>query len=179
MRARRKLEDRPAGPRAAAALEEPGEVRLGQLQDYVGFHLRLAQNAAFHAFVRRIGRLDLGPGRFAFLSLIGENPGISQTALGRANGRDKSTLTPVLDDLVRRGLVRRERLARDRRSYSLSLTGAGEEMLAELTRHAEEHEAVIDRLIGSEEKTAFLDALRRLIGGLAPGNGAEGADAED
>ena len=52
------------------------------------------------------------PGRFAMLTLIGRNPGISQTALSRANGRDKSTLTPLLADLVRRGLVRRTRTQR-------------------------------------------------------------------
>ncbi len=157
------------GAAAAPGVDEAGEIRLGQLGDYVGFHLRLAQNAAFHAFARRIGSLDLGPGRFAFLSLIGENPGISQTALGRANGRDKSTLTPVLDDLVRRGLVRRERLERDRRSYALNLTEAGYAFLAELTRHAERHEEVIDRIIGPAEKANFIRLLRRLASELPAG----------
>jgi DNA-binding MarR family transcriptional regulator len=111
-------------------------LRLGPLADFIGFHLRLAQEASFQAFARRVRGLDLRPGRFAVLALIGENPGISQTALGRASGRDKSSLTPALDDLAGRALIHRRRVARDRRSYALSLTPKGERLLATLLTHA-------------------------------------------
>ena len=56
----------------------------------------MAQIASFQAFAREVGEVDLPPGRFALLTLIGRNPGISQTVLSRAAGRDKSTLTPAL-----------------------------------------------------------------------------------
>ena len=49
-------------------------VRLGPLADFIGFHLRIAQEASFQAFARRAGAVELGPGRFALLMLIGENP---------------------------------------------------------------------------------------------------------
>src|ERR1043165_8828555 len=65
--------------------------------------------AAFGAFSRLAKEIGTRPGRFATLMLIGRNPGISQTALSRANGRDKSSLTPVLNDLDRRGLATRDR----------------------------------------------------------------------
>ena len=78
-------------PKVTPPAAEP--LRLGPLADFVGFHLRLAQEASFQAFARRVRDLDLRPGRFAVLALIGENPGISQTALGRVSGRDKSSLT--------------------------------------------------------------------------------------
>ena len=97
----------------------------GPLADWIGFHLRMAQIASFQAFAREVGEVDLPPGRFALLTLIGRNPGISQTVLSRAAGRDKSTLTPALRDLKRRGLIERQRLASDRRSYHLTLTPAG------------------------------------------------------
>ena len=62
-------------------------------------------------------RVGLSPGRFAALILIDRNPGISQTASRRAIGSDKSTLTPVLDNLVKRGLISRARTRSDRRLY--------------------------------------------------------------
>jgi hypothetical protein len=89
----------------------------GPLPEWLGFHLRMAQIASFQAFAREVGEVDLPPGRFALLTLIGRNPGISQTVLSRAAGRDKSTLTPALRDLKRRGLIARNRLESDRRSY--------------------------------------------------------------
>ncbi|SHK03348.1 DNA-binding transcriptional regulator, MarR family [Roseomonas rosea] len=141
-------------------------VRLGPLQDMLGFQLRLAQEASFAGFARRTGDSGLKPGHFAALLVIHENPGLSQTALGAAVGRDKSTLTPKLTELERRGLIRRDRAAADRRSYALRLTPEGEEALAELQRHATAHDAALDRLVGPENRQAFLETLRRLIAGL-------------
>jgi DNA-binding MarR family transcriptional regulator len=146
--------------KAEASAEAP--LRLGPLADFIGFHLRLAQEASFQAFARRVRDFALRPGRFAVLALIGQNPGISQTALGRAAGRDKSTLTPALDDLVRRALVRRERVAADRRSYALSLTPKGEKLLAELFQHARAHDRELDAVVGLEAKAEFIRTLRRI-----------------
>jgi len=152
----------------AATAVTDAAVRLGDLGGYLGFYLRLAQEASFQAFAQRTGTADLRPGRFAILMLIGENPGLSQTALGAAAGRDKSTLTPALRDLEQRGLIERRRLVTDRRSYALGLTPEGEQVRQALSRHASAHDAVLDRLVGLEEKPAFLAALQRIIAGLTP-----------
>jgi hypothetical protein len=58
------------------------DIRLGPLEDFIGFHLRLAQETSFRAFARRVGDKRLRPSRFAMLAIIGENPGITQAALG-------------------------------------------------------------------------------------------------
>ncbi len=138
-------------------------VDYGPLADWVGFNLRMAQAAAFQAFSRLAKEIGTRPGRFATLMLIGRNPGISQTALSRANGRDKSSLTPVLNDLARRGLVIRRRTRADQRTYRLSLTPAGRRLLAELTRCAREHERKLDRIIGGKEQKTFVRVLKRII----------------
>jgi DNA-binding MarR family transcriptional regulator len=138
-------------------------VDYGPLADWVGFNLRMAQAAAFQAFSRLAQEIGTRPGRFATLMLIGRNPGISQTALSRANGRDKSSLTPVLNDLARRGLVIRRRTRADQRTYRLSLTPAGRRLLAELTRCAREHEEKLDRIIGATEQKDFVRVLKRII----------------
>jgi DNA-binding MarR family transcriptional regulator len=141
-------------------------IDYGALADWVGFHLRMAQIAAFQAFARESGQVDLPPGRFALLTLIGRNPGISQTILSRAAGRDKSTLTPALRDLKRRGLIVRERFKSDRRIYHLTLTPAGQAMLQRLTECAERHERNLDRIIGKRERAQFLTTLRKLMAEL-------------
>jgi DNA-binding MarR family transcriptional regulator len=138
-------------------------VDYGPLADWVGFNLRMAQAAAFQAFSRRAQEVGTRPGRFATLMLIGRNPGISQTALSRANGRDKSSLTPVLNDLARRGLIRRRRTRADQRAYRLSLTPAGESLLAQLVRCARSHERNLDRIIGGRAQKGFVRILKRII----------------
>jgi DNA-binding MarR family transcriptional regulator len=140
-----------------------GELGFGPLADWIGFNLRMAQEASFLAFARQ-SRSVAGtrPGRFAMLTLIDENPGISQTALGRAAGRDKSTLTPVLNDLVRRGWIRRERNRDDRRTYLLTLTSDGRKQLRQLNACARRHESNLDRIIGERDRARFLAVLRRI-----------------
>ena len=138
-------------------------IDYGPLAEWLGFHLRMAQIAPFQAFAREVGEVDLPPGRFALLTLIGRNPGISQTVLSRAAGRDKSTLTPALHDLKRRGLIVRERLASDRRSYHLTLTPDGQAMLQRLTDCAARHERKLDRVIGTRDRARFLRLLRKVM----------------
>ena len=141
-------------------------IDYGPLADWVGFNLRMAQTAAFQAFSRLAREIGTRPGRFATLMLIGRNPGISQTALSRANGRDKSSLTPVLNDLDRRGLVIRRRTRTDQRAYRLSLTPAGRRVLAALTRCAREHEKKLDRIVGAKDQKDFVRVLKRIIAGM-------------
>ncbi len=152
-----------AAPSAGAAGDA---ATIGPLADYIGFHLRMAQNASFQAFARRVGQTELSPGTFAVLTLIRHNPGISQTALSRADGRDKSSLTPALNALERRGLILRQRLPTNRRTYALSLTPAGERVLAGLTRHAEAHDRSLDRIVGATEKPRLIRLLRRIAAEL-------------
>jgi DNA-binding MarR family transcriptional regulator len=138
-------------------------IDYGPLGDWVGFNLRMAQAAAFQAFSRLAKEIGTRPGRFATLMLIGRNPGISQTALSRANGRDKSSLTPVLNDLARRGLIERQRTRADQRAYRLSLTPPGRALLAELTRCARAHERKLDRIIGAGAQKEFVRVLKRIV----------------
>ena len=156
-RKRKSIAAKPASP--------DGPVRFGPLEHWLGFNLRMAQAAAFQAFARRSNEIGVQPGRFATLTLIAANPGITQTALSRANGRDKSTLTPLISDLVRRGLIRRTRDRRDRRTYRLTLTSAGQRLLSALTDCALQHERNLDRVVGTD-RALFLRLLRKIAAEL-------------
>src|SRR5450631_4713324 len=137
-------------------------IRFGPLEYWVGFNLRMAQEHAFQAFSRRSQEIGESPGRFATLTLITRNAGISQTELSHANGRDKSSLTPVVEELVRRGLVARKRMRADRRTYRLNVTPAGKKTLTMLTRCARRHERVVDGIIGQRDRKRFLQILKKI-----------------
>jgi DNA-binding MarR family transcriptional regulator len=141
-------------------------INFGPLATWVGFNLRMAQEAAFQSFSRRSQDVGESPGRFATLTLIARNPGISQTELSHANGRDKSSLTPVVEDLVRRGLVERKRLNHDRRAYCLNLTRVGKKTLTLLTRAARRHERALDGVIGLRDRKRFIQILKKIAAGI-------------
>ena len=138
------------------------DVSLGVLDQYIGFHLRLAQNASFKAFKRLTGESDLKPGWFAVMMLVHVNPGITPMALSRASGRDKSTLTPVLRDLEEPRLSRAVPGAARQAQLCARLDREGEEMLAKLADHAAAHDRKIDEIVGCPNKAELLALLRKI-----------------
>jgi DNA-binding MarR family transcriptional regulator len=150
-----------AARRDKAAKPAPAEVELGALRDFIGFNLRLAQDASFRAFARNAGLKNIRPGRFAALMVLRDNPNVTQSALGRAIARDKSSVTPLLQGLQRQGLVKRKRSTADRRTVTLTLTAAGERVLNELIVHARKHDRRLDEIAG-EAKAEFVAILRKV-----------------
>jgi DNA-binding MarR family transcriptional regulator len=65
-----------------------------------------------------------------------------------------------LRDLLRRKLVKRNAVAYDKRVYTLSLTPKGQAVLRALARAAEQHDKLIEKSIGAENRVAFLQMLR-------------------
>lgn len=149
------------GNDSAPTRTRPDGTQLGPLDDFIGFHLRLAQDASFRAFARISGVPDLKPGRFAAMMVIHTNPGITHVALSRAIARDKSTMTPLVRDLETRGLVKRTRSQTDRRNVTLTLTKAGERTVEALSVHARAHDRKLDTIVG-EHKEEFIRLLRRI-----------------
>lgn len=146
----------------ASGPQVSGEIDFGPITDWLGFQLRMAQIASFQSFAQHAQNVGLSPGRFAALMLIDRNPGISQTALNRAIGSDKSTLTPVLDNMVKRGWVSRVRTESDRRLYELRLTDTGRKVMQEMHQCAQRHESELDAIVGPRDRANFLKILRKI-----------------
>ena len=153
------LDTKQSGQRRAAR----GDRALdhGLLPRLVGYQLRLAQLAVFPDFDRATADLGLPPGRFGMLVLIEANPGVTQSALARAVGLDRSTMVALLDQLEDRRLVAR-RQGEDRRTNGLWLTARGRALLAKMKRRVAAHEARVAARLTNAERELLLGALRRL-----------------
>lgn len=120
------------------------------LPELMGFHLRRAQISVFNRFGRAIARDRVTPGQFGILVLINANTGLTQSALAKAVGVERSTMVATIDNLEGKGLVERRPSPVDRRSYALVLTAEGKSMLTKLKRKVREHEK---RLFGDFSET--------------------------
>jgi len=70
----------------------------------------------------------------ALMSLCTRQGHISATQLSRDLGHDMGALTRVVDELERRGLVRRERSRKDRRAVEIAITPEGRRVAGEAKR---------------------------------------------
>ena len=130
--------------------------------------LRRAQLAVFADFIATQRGAVARPGQFSVLSVIGRNPGITQSQLCAALGIKRANLVAVIDHLEELDLARREPSKTDRRSNRLRLTDAGQRTLQIALDDQAEHEARIMNLLGTAGKQALLKQLAKLceLGGL-------------
>ncbi len=135
------------------------------LPELVGYHLRRAQGVVFDDFLRTMAAQRIAPGQFGVLVLIAANPGLSQSALARAVGVERSTMVGVIDRLQARGLFESRPSAADLRSYALGLSAAGRRLLTRLKPMVRRHEKRATLRLDEAEKATLIGLLRRLHGG--------------
>jgi DNA-binding MarR family transcriptional regulator len=143
------------------------QVDFDELPTYVGYQVRRTQAKIFLEFEATLKDFDFTPGTFGVLTLIRANPGITQVALASAFGIDKSTMSPVIFKLEKRGLIRRKVLASDRRYQALHFEASAEAtFLAARERVRAFENGVAARLTKPEQRE-----LARLLGKLRSGGG--------
>jgi DNA-binding MarR family transcriptional regulator len=131
-------------------MEAVDAISLGNIQDHVGYHVRRLQVWIFRDFINTLSPLNIKPVQFSVLTVIAENPGLSQADLSATLGIESSRLVRILDGLEDRELLNRERSPTDRRSHALTLGKKGLELLVQANRLADEHEARLAECIGED-----------------------------
>jgi DNA-binding MarR family transcriptional regulator len=147
------------------AAERP--IDFDELPTYVGYQVRRTQAKIFLEFEATLKGFDFTPGSFGVLTLIRANPGITQVELAAAFGIDKSTMSPVIFALEKRGLIRREVLTHDRRYHALFFEPSAEATFAAARERVRAFEgSVAARLTKPEQRE-----LARLLGKLQSASG--------
>ncbi|HEY8067969.1 MAG TPA: MarR family winged helix-turn-helix transcriptional regulator [Burkholderiales bacterium] len=155
------LKTRGARPGSIARVEG---LSYGDLGEHFGYLLRRAQLAGFDAFHRATERLDITPARYTALTIVGANPGLTQSALGAALGTARSGAMMVVDWMEQRGLVERRHRQDDARSWGLYLTGRGETNLRNLNRRVRANDAAFASRLAPRERAALRKLLDKLCG---------------
>ena len=75
--------------------------------------------------MRKDGIEDIFPGSAPLILHLGDEDGLPLSELGKRCGLESSTMTPLVDELERRGLAHRNRSPEDRRVVRLYLTEKG------------------------------------------------------
>lgn len=91
----------------------------------VGYLLRDTHRAFSKLLQLRIAHEGVTMGMWFFLRALWEEEGPTQRELSRRIGMVESTTVPALEQLERRGLIRRQRDAADRRRSRVFLTARG------------------------------------------------------
>lgn len=147
----------------ASTAHEPGDLEdVGELNDIVGFHIRLAHGACYRHFTETFADLELTQKQVSVLWLVDDHPGIAQIDVGQRLRMDRATTMTIINRLQARGFIRREKSETDGRKQELYLTTEGNEALADAKNCIREHEAWLQSRFTDKEVKTLMELLARI-----------------
>ncbi len=130
------------------------------LPSFPGYALRRAANATAAELAERLAEVDLRQSDTSVLILIGENPGVTASAVGRALDIQRANMVPLLKRLEDAGLI--DRAPIDGKSRGLALTSLGETRMAKAREVVEAFEAELIARVPPQHRAHLLPALEAL-----------------
>jgi DNA-binding MarR family transcriptional regulator len=141
---------------------DPKGVRQNDLLGFVGYNMKRAYMRIYADFTDALAELDLRQRTFSVLSLVVENPDISQSDVARTLGIERSGTVVIVDELEGRNLIRRDKVPGDRRAHALNVTTGGRDLYRRAIKRIERHENKVLDALSSDERTRLRSLLNRI-----------------
>lgn len=139
-----------------------GDDDIGEIQNIVGFHIRLAHGAVYRHFTEMFADLGLTQKQVSVLWLTDDHPDIAQTELAQRMRMDRATTMAIVNRLQARGYLIRGKSPSDGRKQTLNLTPAGRKALAVAKEAIIEHERWLKSRFTDREVEALIEMLARI-----------------
>ena len=134
-------------------IPEPGEGKRGE-EGHLGYLLRQAAAAHRHRMDKALADLAITPPQFAVLTMLRAYPGASNADLARLALLTPQTVSVIVANLERAGLIGRRRHEAHGRIQHLELTEAGAALLNEATERVGEVERDLAAGLGPQDELA-------------------------
>jgi DNA-binding MarR family transcriptional regulator len=149
----------------ATTAETRRAVALNQsvMQHLMGYRLTLAEVASRRVFQRHIGTpFKLRPVEFTILVLLLGNGSATSKQLAQTLGMPPPNVTVLVDRLVERALVQRERSTTDGRAMDLRLTDKGSDLAKRVQRVSLTMEVGLLAALSAGERAMLAELLHKL-----------------
>ncbi len=128
----------------------------------LGFLISQVGRSVGRSFHEALAPLDLEPRQYLLLASVAARHGCSQQAIGGSLQIPPSRMVVLVDDLERRGLIKRIPNPADRRAHALQLTPAGRRLLNRARPIAEAHEADLCEPLDEHARATLVELLGRI-----------------
>lgn len=143
-------------------IPEPGEGKRGE-EGYLGYLLRQAAAAQRHRMDKALADLGITPPQFAVLTMLRAYPGHSNADLARLALLTPQTVSVIVANLERAGLIGRRRHEVHGRIQHLALTETGAALLDQATERVHG----LERALAAGLSEADERAIRRWLASAA------------
>lgn len=104
--------------------------------------------------------IDLSRMQFIILKNIAHNQGICQNELAFCSNRNKSSLTRMIETLIKKGYILKKTSKDDKRKNTIHLAEKGKRILAEATPHFQQMAQLVEQNLTEEDIERAKDILK-------------------
>jgi len=132
------------------------------LNSLIGYNLKRAYMIAQVDFRAALGAGGLGARDFSVLSVVVDNPNITQSVVARMLGIKRSGLVAIVDQLADQGFLERVPVPGDRRVQALKPTPEGIAVFKDSAAAVQKHEEETFVMLTNEEQEKLLQLLAKV-----------------
>ncbi len=108
--------------------------------------------------------INLTARQYVILVAAADKEGSSQQDIIDSTGIDRSTVSQVVQTMIRKGLLKRRRTREDARAYAITLTPYGQDVLKASEPIVGRVDEALTAALPGNRAAAFVDSLRMIIG---------------
>lgn len=145
-------------------------IRVFPIDNSPGFiihHLDLLLKFGLHKEFQA-GGVDITAEQWAILATLWEEEGIHQSAIAKKIGKDRHTITRMLNLLEKKGLVRRVPTAEDKRRLNVHLTDKGRDIKEDLVSIVHDFGEKAFAGLSQRDLAELTRVLKHITGNLEP-----------
>jgi len=131
-------------------------------EDSLGFQVNKTANVMRSRFNKFLKPYALTAEQYVILKAINENSQVTPSQLADILGKDKTTITRMIETLVKNDFIHRKRHQHDRRSHTLIFSSKSTAIMAEIIPKTDEVIGKMRKKFQPQELTCFLSVLSEL-----------------
>lgn len=128
----------------------------------VGFELKLTKNIMESENNKFLKEFGVSNEQGLLLGYVYEYPGVTQTQIAEGIYKDKTTITRMIDTLVKKGKLERRASKSDRRIFQIYVSKKVEETIKQLKPIFEKRDQEMKEIIGEEDYRTTVKVLRKI-----------------
>jgi DNA-binding MarR family transcriptional regulator len=138
------------------------KISVSNLEKHLGYWLRCLSNFVSGGFAEKLAELDVSVAQWVVLRTLYDNKNATLNQAAQLVGVDKSSLSRMIERLVRRDLVIRSE-GDDRRSLGLALTPTARKLVPQLAKLADENDESFFKTLSQKQCKEFLGMIKQLL----------------
>jgi DNA-binding MarR family transcriptional regulator len=138
------------------------ETDVSNLEKHLGYWLRCLSNFVSGSFAEKLTGHDISVAQWVVLRTLYDNKNVTLNQAAQLVGVDKSSLSRMIERLVRRNLVIRSE-GDDRRSLGLALTPVARKLVPQLAKLADENDESFFKTLSQKQRKEFLGTIQQLL----------------